>query len=131
LGKCKYSEYTCHKCGVKGHLNNVCKNKKTVKCVEAESESSNSDEDNVDFLSIYTTIDDKQNPFKVLLKAANKMVTMELDTGASVSVVTYEHYKKYFADIELCKTEVKLYTFSGAQLKVVGKIVVPVEYIMI
>ena len=46
---------------------------------------------------------------------------MELDTGASVSIVSEEAWKKRFAWVPLEKSQIKLRTYTGETLDVIGQ----------
>ena len=53
---------------------------------------------------------------------------MELDTGASVSIMSEEAWKKSFARVPLEKSQVKLRTYTGETLDVIGQTQVEVTY---
>lgn len=53
---------------------------------------------------------------------------MELDTGASISIVSQATVKKLLLYAKLSKSDVILMTYSGEHLKVLGEIAVIVEY---
>ena len=54
--------------------------------------------------------------------------SMEIDTGASVSVVSESFYKQYLAHMQLTPTAKKLRSYSGDILKVLGEIDVNTTY---
>ena len=53
---------------------------------------------------------------------------MELDTGASVSIMSEEAWKKSFARVPLEKSQIKLRTYTGETLDVIGQAQVEVTY---
>lgn len=53
---------------------------------------------------------------------------MELDTGASVSLISHELYQKLELNTELKHTDIVLNTITGQRLDVIGKCKVQVEY---
>ena len=55
-------------------------------------------------------------------------MSMELDTGASVSVMFNEAWRKLKTSTKLQKSSLKLRTYTGEALKVVGQALVDVEY---
>ena len=55
-------------------------------------------------------------------------MSMELDTGASVSVMSNEAWRKLKTSTKLQISSLKLRTYTGEALKVVGQALVDVEY---
>ena len=53
---------------------------------------------------------------------------MELDTGASVSIVTETTWKDRFPGVQLENTGIQLKTYTGEELRVLGQIQVHVKY---
>ena len=69
-----------------------------------------------------------QPPIKVPVSVGGVQVSMELDTGASVSIVSEDLYKQYWPGRSLDSSTIKLQTYSKQPLVVVGSFNVPVEY---
>ena len=55
-------------------------------------------------------------------------VEMEVDTGASASLMGEDNYSKIFPGHSLNKSEVRLQTYLGEAISVVGSVAVKVEY---
>ncbi|KAK6167207.1 hypothetical protein SNE40_021298 [Patella caerulea] len=53
---------------------------------------------------------------------------MEADTGASVSVMSYEDYTKILGNRKLEPTKQKLHTYTGYKIEVKGQIMVNVQH---
>ena len=53
---------------------------------------------------------------------------MELDTGASVSIISQQVWEETFGKPKLMKCSTLLRTYSGEQLKVLGQLKVTVKY---
>lgn len=51
----------------------------------------------------------------------------EVDTGSPVSVINVEVKNKYFSNLEITKTDLKLNTYGDASLNVLGYIQVEVQ----
>ena len=51
-----------------------------------------------------------------------KQITMELDTGAGVSVISQADYQKHFSDLSLKDTDLKLKSYSGEEIYIYGLI---------
>ena len=55
-------------------------------------------------------------------------LTMEIDTGASLSLVSSATYKCLWPTKKLCKSHVKVRTYSGEHIGVLGSMEVQVQY---
>ncbi len=55
-------------------------------------------------------------------------VTMELDTGAAVSLVSEMMFQSLWPDVSLQQASVRLQTYSGDPLPVLGQVEVEVKY---
>ena len=67
-------------------------------------------------------------PIKVPLTVDGKNLTMELDTGAAVTIVSEKQYDNLFSNRQLKKSQVLLKTYSGEPLPVIGEVEVRVQY---
>jgi len=56
------------------------------------------------------------------------ILPMELDTGASVSIISQQVWEETFGKPKLMKRSTLLRTYSGEQLKVLGQLKVTVKY---
>ena len=80
---------------------------------------------------IYSTINATTQPsIKVELKVNNVKVVMELDTGASLTIMSQKTLQQQhkLPHLELQPSAVILKTYSGEQLKVLGQVQVKVTY---
>ena len=57
----------------------------------------------------------------VSVEVDNVKLSMEVDTGASVSLVSEQTYQRYWPNRKLERTSTILRTYSGEALRVVGK----------
>jgi hypothetical protein len=55
-------------------------------------------------------------------------VSMQVDTGAAVSIIPASLYKKSLQMYSLRNTDIKLKSYTGDQIPIVGKLEVPVTY---
>ena len=53
---------------------------------------------------------------------------MELDTGASLSLISEDSYQKYFSHLQLENSNVKLTTYTGDNIAVLGELHVKVQH---
>uniref|UniRef100_A0A3B3CEF0 Gypsy retrotransposon integrase-like protein 1 n=1 Tax=Oryzias melastigma TaxID=30732 RepID=A0A3B3CEF0_ORYME len=83
--ECPANETTCHACGKKGHYIRVCKNRKTLHEVEEDVDAL--------FLGSVTS---NGEPWMVDLHINNKSVSFKIDTGADVTVLPLQVFRKIF-----------------------------------
>ena len=65
---------------------------------------------------------------KITLEVADRQIPMEVDTGATVTVIPISVYEQYLSHVQVHASTVTLKTYSGGSLKVKGKATVPVRY---
>ncbi|XP_014675469.1 PREDICTED: uncharacterized protein K02A2.6-like [Priapulus caudatus] len=147
---CPAKKATCDKCGKVGHYAKVCHTKlpgtsaggdrqgrsgegqrfkwksrvKNMNLVEPDS----NDEDSDGVMGMYSIQEGKRPPVKVHMKIENVGQELQVDTGASVSVMPARMYREEYAQIPLQKCNVKLTAYGGRALKVLGQMMVKVEY---
>ena len=95
--------------------------------VVLDQESSEDDQE----YTVFHVRSGSTKPFRVVVKANGKPLSMEIDTGASVSIVSQECFnaiREGTATLELNEAVVKLQTYTGEQIAVCGSTVVPVEH---
>ena len=62
------------------------------------------------------------------MEIAGKQVMMEVDTGASVTVIPTAVYEQQLNRVQMAERQVRLQTYSGEALRARGEAVVPVRY---
>ena len=65
---------------------------------------------------------------KVTIEVAGRNVEMEVDTGASVSVIATQMYNEVLFHVQLKECTAQLQSHSSERLKVKGEAVVPIKY---
>ena len=120
--KCKYKDYECHYCRKRGHLASVCHKKKRDSQAQTEqthqviAESSNEGE-----YAMYSIGSKAARPLIVGIKLNGLMTAMEVDTGASVSLMSEESFKSLRdRGTVLSQSNAKLFTYTGEQIPVLG-----------
>ena len=103
---------------------NYIQEKETTPSVPGTNNSSVSNED------IYHlfTVRNKSNPIKVKLKINNSRVPMEVDTGASISLINETTYSQIASNSPLKPTTTELSTYTGEHLPILGIADEKVEY---
>jgi hypothetical protein len=133
--RCKFKDYECHFCKKKGHLASVCRKKKRAAARSeprreqahhiVENGSDDDDEYNLHRVSSGTS-----KPLLVTVKVNSVDTEMEVDTGASVSIMSEEKFRQFQRDtsVTLQPSKAKLFTYTGEAIGVLGSTEVAVEY---
>ena len=130
--KCRYKSFTCHYCKKTGHIIQACRKKERDKsndgCSKQKSKTWKTthqiDEDEV---SLIFSLSDKRG-IDVKLHVPGTEIDMEVDTGATVTVIPKAIFEKRLQHVQLKPNRAKLQAYSGQALKVVGEAMVPLEY---
>ena len=149
---CKYKEYSCRTCGVKGHLAAVCRKAgnvrghthfvnsdnsqastglDTVAHSSTDADSSNtgySDDYETHTMGMFAVNNGYVKPIKVRVGINDIPTCMELDTGASKTMIPEDMYQNQFSHIPLNDCTDSFKTYSGDMLPTVGQLEVEVTY---
>ena len=133
---CPFKQAKCHNCGGIGHIRPVCKKPKNppqrktwkpewrghVALVAQEAEPESCD------LALNHVRADSGKPYTVEVKLNRKPTTMEVDTGASVSLMAEDTFKSHLPHIQLEPSSAKLVTYSQEKLHTRGQVSLNVAY---
>ena len=131
---CTFKESTRHHCKKKGHLAKMCRNRRdpitTGKSTTKGMYQVTLDDDRTqdDFYRVHNLLGPLTNPIQVTVSIENQDVLMEVDTGASLSVISETTYKSLSSVPPLQPTQAKLCTYTGESLGVLGSISVSVQH---
>ena len=137
---CRFRDAECRACGKKGHIARVCRSKaQETKPVSSEQRSRTQrahllredEEDPSTVYSMFKVSARKSSPLYVSIQAHQKTLNMELDTGASVSVISEGTFQSTWGKEHaprLQPSDAKLHTYTGEEITVVGSIQVEVEH---
>lgn len=122
--KCRFKVAKCFKCNRKGHIAKQCQMEaRSTRYIGETSDDS-------DLNSVYQFSSSGRVSGKIMLEPilGEKVVPMELDTGSSVSIVSEDVYKSVLIEYPLFKTDIKLKSYSGNKVEILGQCEVPVTY---
>jgi hypothetical protein len=117
---CRFKDYKCHVCGVQGHLAPVCSRKRDGHRVQNYME----DQDE----SIFCIKSDGLKPIYLPITIFNKQFSFQLDSGASVSVVSEEFWQSNLEEVALEPSKRNLFVYHEAKLDTIGCCQIPIEY---
>ena len=109
--QCKYRNYTCHSCGKVGHISEACKGKpqKVHQLEGSEPPQTSPPDDSVDPFSLsLCNLSSGQQGIEIPVELNGTSLLMELDTGAGVSVISEENYKKNVSGTSLMPSNTRL-----------------------
>ena len=117
---CKFKTAECHTCGKIGHIKPVCFSVKKPSQPPKKTTRGNvchvQDQDQEDAYIMYHTPSGKSsrlNPYTTTLEVEGKQLQMEIDTGASLSLISESTREKLWLNKRLLPTTAKLRTYSG------------------
>ena len=125
--QCRFIKAKCHNCGKIGHLMQVCRSSKVEKPSDDVKVLSSVSEPEYGLFHL-KDINSAENPYKVSVNVNGETLTMEIDTGASLSLISEQTYKFLWPEVPLQNSSVKLKTYTGTPLKVLGVMSATVLY---
>lgn len=121
--KCFYKEQKCHNCDKRDHISKVCRNKETVKNDKPVKqkgkknrehhmevkEMSSSDGSTTDTELSLHMVSQQGNLSHICVKPniEGKIIEMELNASAAVSLISRELYEAQFCDLPLHQTHIR------------------------
>ena len=129
LHKCGFKEATCHKCKKRGHIAKVCHSARnsahqgSAKWVETQTPNQ---EDNDETVLICQVGSHTSPPSEVVVTLNGKPVTMEIDTGVAVSIMSNKTKKALFPSEVLHKPTLNFRTFTSEPIPVLSQLTVEV-----
>lgn len=128
---CRFKDAKCHNCGKTGHIKKACRGKieagknkchagKTTKYVEAEEAE----------LPMFSLLceENSKSSFTETFTVNGKEIMMEIDTGAAVSIISEKLFHAAFSTEPLEVAGVKLKTYTGEIMPVLGQFQAKVNY---
>ncbi|XP_026747201.1 uncharacterized protein K02A2.6-like [Trichoplusia ni] len=119
---CRFANYVCKKCHVKGHLRKMCTKVNYVQ-VDGGDEGEDDDDGKVYYIRSF-----RGEPMVETVFIKNVPFKFEVDSGSTVTVVSECFYKSYFKDVPLSNTGKQLRTYNGGKIVCVGTMRLPISY---
>ena len=138
---CRHRDTVCHNCGKKGHLAKVCRSAHQSPPRQTSSRGRGNYRGRVNTKWVDSTeCDDSPTPIlavrgqqspplTVNLRLNGVPVNMEVDTGATVSLMFERSQRHFFPEAVLERPKVRLTTYTTEAISVVGTMTVKVEYL--
>lgn len=136
--KCPFKHEDCQSCNSKGHIAKVCKKKapashpeqncrkQPVRYLELDDPAPNNHDDE---FKLFQISEEKSEPsIMIPVKVNGEECSMELDTGATVSIMSEEAWRKRFPTAPLEESQIKFRTYTGEALDIIGQANVQVTY---
>ncbi|KAJ8031349.1 hypothetical protein HOLleu_28054 [Holothuria leucospilota] len=117
----------CKRCGKPNHFAKMCRTPHKTKTVQEIKDENSSDDTEEDFfIDVVHMINDGfkadgNHEWKVHLKLKGMKLPFKIDTGADANIISKSVYQKCAKDVSLYKTSIKLKTYSGEKITVLGR----------
>ena len=122
--RCRFASFVCRKCQKKGHLARVCCSSKpasrqgTGKVDAKTHQITSASEHTEDEVPLLQLGKGQAAPITVDVTVNDVQVTMEVDTGAAVSVMSQQQQRKLFPQARLHPSQVVLRTYTAEKVAV-------------
>ena len=148
--QCPYRGFKCHNCGKTGHLQVACRQQSahpmtkrrgkrvqtrgrerdsSIHTVQEDTEESSNSDSVIRSIQSLNKVNGKSvKPYTVEVQLDGKSLSMELDTGACISLVSQTTFSRLFPDKQLQPLTAHLSTYSGEEIVTVGETDVSVSY---
>lgn len=118
--QCRFQDSHCNRCKKKGHIASVCLQPKENIGLDTHQTENETYEDEVKDHEINNVGGDATDKFMIKIEIEGKSVSMELDTGAALSTISYRNFEDLKIKNRLFKTNVMLRTYTGEPIKPKG-----------
>ena len=144
--KCRVSkEVICRKCKKVGHMQRACRSQPkqyapargkkqssrrgtSASVHQVEGEETDDDNDNLRYLFLVRSEHARAPPITAEVRVDGRLISMEVDTGASTSVMSESQFRELWPGRSLEPTRVRLRSYTRDEIPVVGSCVVEVNH---
>ena len=129
--ECRFKDAECNFCKKKWHIAKVCRSKLKMQKSETHLMPAEDNPDPQEYSLFHTQGCNRSPPILITLKVNGVDLTMELDTGATLSLISEKTYKELFPaetapHLQSSKAQVKTYT--GEVIKILGAVEVEITH---
>ena len=134
---CYFKTQKCRNCGKQGHTYKVCRapprgssqpmGRNPYKEDQPKSQNYVGESEDQPF-GLFTVKDKANSSILVDLSIDGTPITMTLDTGASVSIISEKTHQTRLPNLQLSSSELLLRTYTGEPIKICGQTQVSVTY---
>lgn len=125
VSACKFRNYKCDRCGVKGHLRRMCPRKVQQNFIECCIDDDDGDDGKRVILNLRSYNSD---PMRETVLVSEHKLSFEIDTGSAVTVIPEQVYKTYFSEIPLSLTKTILQSYNGSNIVTLGTLSLPFTF---
>lgn len=126
--KCIFKSYFCNFCNEKGHLAKMCSKKNRGNYfLDNNSEVTSAEELNFNLDNLFN-LSSQNDEITIEIMVNKKLFTFQLDTGASVSVISEKFKNKYFSSFIIFETKKVLVSYDGSIISPLGFIEVEITF---
>lgn len=125
---CRFKNEKCHECSKVGHIARACRNRASAQALYVNEE--NEEEGKSELFGTYAVYTASTSKKGLMIDVAldGQEMSMHLDTGAAISLLSEVSYRKALSHLPLKKTHLQLTTYSGETIPVLGWTHVAVQY---
>ncbi|OON19082.1 retroviral aspartyl protease, partial [Opisthorchis viverrini] len=128
---CRHTQAVCNRCKKRGHLGNVCRSAPAFETNAAVTNQVTRSEIPEYVVHAAAATKRVQLPYQVELQVNNASVVFELDTGSAVTICSEKSWQDNLEATvkgKLQQAPVRLRTYTGEEVKLLGKKNVNVSY---
>ena len=132
---CRFRVFTFRSCGKKGHIARACRStallamqRHKAHCVQESDEDIMDDENEQRVHTIHRLGAQKERPLMVEVTVDKKTVPMEIDTGASVSILSESTFRHNWSRRSAPHPRITLRIYTSERIQLLGELDVAVRY---
>ncbi|XP_045511104.1 uncharacterized protein K02A2.6-like [Colias croceus] len=117
--KCRFANYNCDECGVRGHLKNMCKSVSGKGRANARHNYVSDDERDEEFFNIQVDGTGDQ-PYLVMVKVDGRPIEFEVDTGSRISTISEDFFRRNFYNKTVLANNINIRSYVGSTINSLG-----------
>lgn len=128
--KCRFKDYKCRICRLKGHLQKVCPNKSKLPARNkmGKPEQTHFVQEDSDEEYLYKILEGSASEYQVELKLNSQVICFDVDTGCHSTIVPKKVFQEKFPQVTPVPCKKTFTTYLNEKTSPVGYVTVEVEY---